>query len=68
MGQGGRLLDRSDAGPGAVHLQVGLDLVFQQLSIVGVGDSALIQALVTLPHPGDLQFVGDVVSLYLHRL
>lgn len=51
-----------------VDLQVGLSLVFLQLSVVGVGHPALVQAFVLFPHFGDLQLVGDVVALDFHCL
>ena len=64
-----RLLGRRPARVGrGVDLQVALCLVLQQLSVVGVGPAALVQALVALAHPGDLQLVGDVVALDLHSL
>lgn len=51
-----------------VDLQVGLRLVFLELSVVGIRHPALVQALVLLPHFGNLKLVRDVIALYFHCL
>ena len=69
--QGGGLLD-GQRGPlrplGDVDLQPCLGFVLQKLPVVRQGDPALVEPLVVLADPGDLELVRDVVALDFHRL
>lgn len=51
-----------------VDLEVGLGFVLLELTVAGVCDSALVQALILFPHFGDLKLVGDVIALDFHCL
>lgn len=51
-----------------VDFQVSLSLVFLELSVIGIGHPALVEAFVLPPHFGDLKLVRDVIALHLHCL
>lgn len=53
---------------GAVDPQPRLGLVLHKLPVVGPCHAALIETLITLDHPGDLELMRDVVALDFHRL